>query len=122
MKSITCEDCSTKRSNPRYKNTRYCKSCRLLRDLIYVEMEQRPCDHCKQQFAPVSRRDTLCGTCNYGSSYFGTCAFCKLEHAELHRAGIPVCVKCVRVPALRRGVIAGLRRGQGERRTTNGHV
>lgn len=120
--TITCEDCGAKRLNPRFKNTRYCNSDRLLRDLLYVGDEQRPCRECKRPFAPVSRKDTLCGTCNYGSVYEGTCAFCKRSNAELHRPGIPVCVKCVRLPSLRGQIVAGLRKGQRERRQANNHV
>lgn len=121
MKSITCQDCSTKRINPRYRNTRYCKSCRLLRDLLYIELEQRPCADCKQMFAPVSRKDTLCGRCNYGSVYQGRCAFCKLD-VELHRDGIPVCTSCIRAPTLRSTIISGLRKGQAARRLENAHA
>lgn len=115
-RSIKCEDCGTRRENVRYANTRYCKSCRLLRDLLYVETEQRPCDACKQRFAPVSRKDTLCGRCNYGSIYAGHCFLCKQDEAELHRDGIPVCVKCIRDPANRGRIIGGLRKGQRDRK------
>jgi hypothetical protein len=114
-RTITCEDCGAQRLNARYKNTRYCKSCRLLRDLVFLDETQRPCSHCKSTFAPTSTKDTLCGTCNYGSVYSGPCAFCK-EDAELHRQGIPVCVRCIRSPALRRTIISGLKRGQKERK------
>lgn len=122
MKTITCEDCSTERRNAAYSNTRYCKSCRLLRDLLFVDDATRPCKDCRKVYAPVSRRDTRCGGCNYGSVHTGRCAFCKLEDAELHRAGIPVCLKCIRLPTLRRSIIAGLRKGQAERRQANNHV
>lgn len=115
MKSITCADCRTKRSNPRFRNTRYCRACRLLRDLIYVAAEQRPCADCARPFAPTDRKDTLCGACHYGSVYEGHCAIC-LTDAELHRPDIAVCIRCVRDPAKRKTIIAGLRRGQAERK------
>jgi hypothetical protein len=96
-------------------------SCRLLRDLLYVAAEQRPCAHCKRAFAPVDRKDTLCGDCQYGSVYVGHCYRCNGD-AELHRPGIAVCVKCIRVPLYRRKIIDGLRRGQAERRQTHNHA
>jgi hypothetical protein len=114
-KSIKCQDCGARRENVRYANTRYCKSCRLLRDLLYVETEQRPCADCTRPFAPVNRKDTLCGDCNYGSIYTGRCFLCAQDEAELYRDGIAVCVKCIRVPANRKRIIAGLRKGQRER-------
>lgn len=119
---ITCEDCGQKRSNAQYKNTRYCMACRLLRDLIFLDDRTRPCKSCRKVFAPVSRRDGLCGKCNYGSIDEGLCKLCKNEHAELYRRGIAVCVKCVRDPKQRPTVIAGLKIGLKERRTANNHV
>lgn len=122
VKSITCHDCGTRRLNPRFKNTRYCRSCRLLRDLLYVSDEQRPCADCRRPFAPVDRKDTLCGTCNYGSIYEGHCALCRRSDVELHRPDIAACVKCVRDPAKRKTIIAGLRRGQRERQQEHHHA
>lgn len=121
-KDIICEDCGATRRNPAYKNTRYCKSCRLLRDLVYIDDATRPCKSCRRSYAPVSRRDTLCGKCNYGSVDEGLCHFCKSEHAELYRPGIGVCCSCVRAPRLRPSIVAALKKGQRERRLTNNHV
>lgn len=113
---IICEDCGAKRSNAAYKNTRYCKSCRLLRDLVFLDDTTRPCKGCRRMYAPTQRRDAYCGECCFGSVDEGRCAFCKLENAELYRAGVAVCVKCVRDPRLRRSVVAALKKGQRERR------
>lgn len=121
MKNIKCQDCSAKRSNVRYSNTRYCISCRLLRDFLYVGVEQRPCAACKRPFAPVNRKDTLCGTCNYGSIFEGHCLYCKKD-AELYRENLPLCVKCVRSPRDRARIITGLRKGQAARRLANAHA
>lgn len=120
-KTITCADCSATRHNAAYANTRYCKSCRLLRDFQYLGDATKPCSSCDRQFAPTSRRDSLCGKCCYGSIDEGRCIFCKDEHAELYRAGTPVCVKCIRDPSQRRSIFAALRKGQRERRLANGH-
>lgn len=121
-KDVTCCDCSAKRRNAAYSNTRYCKSCRLLRDLTYLADRTKSCDECKATFAPASRRDAYCGKCCFGSLDVGTCAFCKRSDAELHRQGIPVCCQCLRLPTLRRQIIAGLQRGQRERRLEHAHV
>jgi hypothetical protein len=120
-KTITCADCSARRSNARFKNTLYCMSCRLLRDMLYVGKEQRPCSTCKKLFAPVDRKDLDCGDCQYGSVHEGHCYRCNAPR-ELHRPGISVCVKCIRVPLYRANIIDGLRRGQRERREANGHA
>jgi hypothetical protein len=119
--TITCQDCSQRRSNARFRNTRYCVACRMLRDFLYVGDEQRPCVECARPFAPVHRKDTMCGPCCFGSIHEGRCAFCELEHAELYRPGIAVCVRCVRDPKQRRRILAGLRKGQRERRAANHH-
>lgn len=120
-KDIICKDCSAIRSNPAYKNTRYCKSCRLLRDLDFVGELTRDCKNCRRSYAPTSRRDSYCGPCGFGSIDEGRCVFCSSEHAELYRAGISVCCTCVRAPEKRRSVIAALKKGQRQRRATNQH-
>lgn len=120
--AITCADCGAKRSNAQYKNTRYCHACRMLRDLVFVEDSTRKCVSCSTVFAPVTRRDSLCGTCNYGSIYTGACKFCHEPDAELQRSGVAVCVKCVRDPKRRPTVVEGLKIGQRARRKANNHA
>lgn len=119
--TIKCADCSARRTNARFKNTLYCMSCRLLRDMLYVGKEQRPCASCTTLFAPVNRKDTDCGACQYGSVHEGHCYRCNAA-AELHRPGIAVCVRCIRVPRYRANIVAGLRKGQRERRQANNHA
>jgi NAD-dependent SIR2 family protein deacetylase len=72
-------------------------------------------------YAPTSRRDSYCGTCCYGSVDEGQCVKCKTDNSELYRKGIPVCVKCVRDPKLRPDIVAGLKKGQRQRREANNH-
>jgi len=122
-KDITCADCSALRRNAAYSNTRYCVSCRLLRDLSFIKDQVRTCSRaaCSRRFAPVSRRDSYCGPCGFGSPDEGHCWYCKNDHAELHRAGLAVCVNCIRDPAKRITILGALRRGQADRRLQNGH-
>lgn len=123
-KDVTCADCSALRKNASYANTLYCVSCRLLRDLAFLKDQTRQCSAagCRRRFAPVTRRDSFCGPCGYGSSDEGTCLFCKRSDAELHRPELAVCTSCIRDPKLRRGIIAALRKGQRERRQANSHA
>lgn len=121
MASIKCEACSAKRSNVQYKNTKFCHPCRMLRDLVFVGLLTRKCGGCAKSFAPVVRRDPLCGKCHYGNIYQGTCVMCGGEDVDLHRPGVAVCVKCVRDPDARGRVVAALRKGQKSRRLENAY-
>lgn len=122
--SITCTDCAAKRSNAQYRNTCYCHACRLLRDLVFMGDGIRKCSDaaCSRRFAPVTRRDRLCGGCNYGSVYRGECKFCFEGDVELHRPGVALCVGCLRDPKKRGGIVEALKKGQRERRQANGHA
>jgi hypothetical protein len=122
--SITCDDCGHKRSNAQYKNTKFCHQCRMLRDLLFAGLATRKCSDaaCSKTFAPVVRRDALCGDCHFGNIYAGDCKFCHRANVDLHRPGIAVCVRCVRDPKQRKGIVEGLKKGQRARRAANNHV
>lgn len=123
MQDIICSDCGATRHRAQYKNTLYCHSCRLLRDLMFVGDRKHVCAAatCRKTFAPVARRDAHCGGCGYGSVYTGTCGFCNKDDVELHRSGVPLCTHCVRDPRQRRRILSSLKRGQADRRTANNH-
>lgn len=115
---IRCRDCGDERTTL-YRNTRYCMSCRLLRDLTWLDVsEQRPCraNSCNAAFLPVSRKDLYCGECAGGMvGTHGRCSFCKTDPAPLHR-GMAVCASCVRDAGERPRIMAGLRKGQAKRK------
>ncbi len=114
--NITCEDCGTTRSNVAYANTRYCESCRLLRNLLFVGERTYQCAECKADFAPIARGDRWCGGCALGSNQAGDCALCKGEEAERLRPSIAVCKGCARAPKQRVRLVKALRKGQTNRR------
>lgn len=118
--TITCLDCGARRTTI-YKNTRYCMSCRLLRDIEWLEPVERRCrsNDCTQTFLPAAKKDLYCGECaGFMTSHEGRCLFCKRDATPLHR-GMSICTACVRDPGERPRVIAGLRSGQRKRKHAN---
>ncbi len=113
--NITCQDCSAVRANVQYVNTRYCESCRLLRNLLFVGATIAECGECGNDFAPVARGDRWCGTCSFTGTP-GTCVLCKGEEAERLRPSIAVCKGCARDPKQRVRLVKALRKGQAARR------
>lgn len=121
-RTITCRDCAAKRRTT-FKNTRYCTSCRLLRDLESIDTEEHACraNGCNNVFAPVTRRDLYCGDCAASMSSdaaMGECKYCQTE-AALWR-GLAICQNCLRDAGERPRVVKGLRVGQRTRRKENG--
>lgn len=119
---IICADCGATRQRAQYKNTLYCHACRLLRDLVFAGAEQRSCSTCPRQYVPVSRRDKHCGHCDFGSIYTGDCALCQRSNADIYRPGVAVCLLCLRDPAQRRTLLAGLKNGHRARRLEHAHA
>lgn len=116
--TIACEDCGVHRRTS-YKNTKVCMSCRLLRDLAFIENDERTCrsNGCKNTFAPVKRKDLFCGDCaSIMAAEHGYCKFCKKDDVGLYH-GLAICEKCVRDVGMRPKVIQGLRVGQRDRKT-----
>lgn len=118
---IRCRDCGDERTTL-YRNTRYCMSCRLLRDLAWLDVaELRTCrsNSCNAAFMPVGRKDLYCGKCaGQMAQSHGRCLFCKTEPAPLHRS-MGVCTSCVRDPGERVRIMSGLRTGQQARKRSN---
>lgn len=114
MATITCKDCGAERTRCP-KNTKYCKPCRLLRDIAYWEHERRTCLECRATFAPLGRTDYHCSACRPG--IHGREVSCAFGHTGgLVLTGIPVCAACLRAPAKRASLMAALKRGQAQRR------
>ena len=121
MATITCRDCGAERHRVP-SNTRYCKRCRMLRDIDYWRRETRhclgtECEHAK--FAPLDRADRHCSACNPGlRAHVGPCALAYKdaphEGRYIHPA-LPVCADCARDPRQRQRLIRALETGQAAR-------
>ncbi len=101
-KTIQCEDCGRKYETTR-KNTKYCRVCRVFRDLAYLRALTKTCVACDRDFAPMRRDDLLCGHCDPTTSkqeVEGDCALCQV-HANLLHADIAVCKGCATDPEKR---------------------
>lgn len=123
MATITCRDCGTQRHRVP-ANTRYCKRCRMLRDIDYWRRNSRTCS-CGARFAPLDRNDHHCSTCNPGlRAHSGPCALAYADHPHEGRyvhPALPVCAPCARDPRLRQRLIAALEAGQANRIAVNHH-
>jgi hypothetical protein len=128
MATIRCQDCGEERTRCP-SNTRYCKSCRLLRELRWWTSRRRACFHpgCDERFAPVDRADRFCATHNPGLVHQQIdCVLANWKKAprDPHRGavfipGIPVCADCLRAPDMRVWLISALEGGQTQRRERN---
>lgn len=117
--TITCQDCATQRQRCP-ANTRYCKPCRLLRELYYWQRRRRACQNCNAEFAPLNRNDMHCSACDRGlAPYAGRCISCADEQGWPAVKDIPVCAPCMRNPRKRALIISALERGQTKRKATN---
>lgn len=121
MATITCRDCAAQRHRVP-ANTRYCKRCRILRDIDYWRRKTRTCS-CGAVFAPLDRNDGHCSKCDPGlRAHTGPCALSSRDAPHdgryVHPA-LPVCASCARDPRQRQRLIAALERGQSARRTAN---
>lgn len=117
MASIACADCAHHRHRCP-SNTKYCKKCRLLRDVEFWGTKTRTCGHedCENSFVPMYRHDYYCGPCNPGqTANRGTCLFCSTTDAYLITRDVAVCERCARAPGQRKKFIAALRKGQRAR-------
>lgn len=106
---IECEDCGTKRVT-RYKNTKYCEICRLLRNLKFIGDRTESCLVTKKRFAPIKRNQQLSLTCDPYSTpagHEGTCGVCDTE-GRLYGDNVKVCTECLDDPKQRGKIIAML--------------
>lgn len=121
MATITCRDCGNQRHRVP-KNTRYCKRCRMLRDIDYWRRRVRTCS-CGNKFAPLDRLDRHCSTCDPGlRAHAGPCVLATRDNPHEGRyvhPALPVCASCARDPKQRQRMIAALELGQANRRKAN---
>lgn len=102
MNTISCADCGadyeTKRSN-----TKYCRVCRIYRDLSFLGERTKNCLECDKKFALMSRKDLLCGGCGsfLAKEVEGDCSLCGASTKHLLHETIKVCRPCATDPKKR---------------------
>lgn len=120
MTEIHCADCgdSVRAKRP---NTKYCKLCRLYRNVVYIASRSATCCSCESQFAPLHRNDQLCPDCDFlaENNPRGSCAFCEKEDELRVCAGVALCNRCAKTPALRHRVTLALAKKRAARRKAN---
>lgn len=118
--TIDCADCGHQYETAR-KNTKYCRVCRLLRNLSYLKNTTYTCFVCDKDYAPLERQPAdwrMCGTCErreWPHDVKGTCALCNDDSDRLIHADIAVCRKCAFDPEKRPLLVKALARKQRER-------
>ena len=100
--SIKCADCGAPYETKR-KNTKFCRICRINRNLAYTAARQSACWKCEEKFAPFDAGQVHCGKCCYQptSCEIKVCALCKQEAKMIH-PGLAVCWACALSPEKRR--------------------
>lgn len=97
-RTITCEDCGS-RSETTRANTKYCKTCRLFRNVVFIGHRTKTCIECEKRFAPLDRADVLCGSCDFTRPLVaGHCALCDRDTERLLHADVKVCSMCATDP------------------------
>lgn len=103
MNEIICADCGAERQ-ARNKNTKYCRVCRLSRNLVYLRKRQTTstCVLCDTKFAPLQVGDDLCAKCDYQpeSAPVVVCALCNESRRSIDN-DIAVCLECAKDPEKR---------------------
>lgn len=91
---ISCQDCGTEYETTR-KNTRYCRPCRILRNLTYYGPRTVKCWTCEEAFSPYEAKQVFCGQHGHkpDSAPIADCGLCKQRGPVLHE-DIHVCFNC----------------------------
>lgn len=117
----TCEDCGNRTETNR-KNMKYCHSCRLLRNCLWLAAKQKTvdCMLCEQPFLPIERGTLVCGDCNFVEHYHGdtACVVCG-ETGPAVRSGVRVCWGCATDPTHRARLMKALADGRRSRVAAN---
>lgn len=98
---IVCADCGTQYPTKR-KNTKYCRLCRINRNLQFYGQRVSKCWACEEKFAPYDANQTVCGSCLFvpQSAPAGHCGLCKTDKQVLH-SDVAVCHACALDPTKR---------------------
>lgn len=102
---IKCADCGEPYTAKR-RNAKYCRLCRLFRDLIYLDRRTHECVSCGDRFAPLHSNDKLCAICDFATKTADAkkCSFCSEKRATVN-AEVSVCLGCAKDPKHRRLLI-----------------
>lgn len=107
-RTIRCEDCGADYKTKR-ANTKYCRVCRLYRNLLFLKNRKKECPACGDQFAPLAMDDMVCGRCDIGRHYVdGTCALCGDATSKQLHPDVAVCHPCATDPSRRPLLIRAL--------------
>jgi hypothetical protein len=92
------------------KNTKYCKVCRLYRNLEFVRERTGKCIACEKEHALTERKPFLCQSCQAiaGTGRKGSCGVCGTEDTDLVPQELAVCVGCMDDPSKRGKILLGL--------------
>lgn len=120
---VHCGDCGQPRY-ARYRNTKFCLTCRYLRDSTYWHRRGagRPCVVCGGDYLPFHGTHKMCARCSFvPPDDRGTCAFCNCHNAAL----VPeheICFSCATDPAQRVRFLEALAARQARQRDEYGHL
>lgn len=118
MRTIQCADCGSDYETKR-SNTKYCRACRLYRDLTFIQDRTKECIECERKFAPVTRKDLVCGSCfsHMAQVHAGHCALCDRDTQHLIHGDVACCWSCATDPKKRITLLRALakrrRRSEG---------
>jgi hypothetical protein len=109
MHIIKCEDCGSERET-KWPNTKYCLTCRYLRNAKYMVNWTEECIECGETFAPLKRDEKFCANCRprYASHPTGDCALCSTTDQPLLTKGLKIGWCCASDPAKRELLIRAL--------------
>lgn len=101
MATINCADCGAER-HTRWRNTKYCRPCRILKNLQYLLNWTTKCWVCDAEFAPLSREDRFCPRCDPRPATQEHCALCDRDDQKLIDREIACCRECAADPKNRK--------------------
>lgn len=112
---ISCQDCGAEYETTR-KNTRYCRVCRVLRNIVYYGPKLSTCWTCEEKFAPYEDKQVFCGAHAHkpDQPVRGGCGLCKKDGPVIH-PDILVCYECATSPAERPRLVRALTAKQAKR-------
>lgn len=104
LRIIECEDCGCPRLTRR-SNTKFCRVCRIYKNLKYLGDRVTKCIACDKTFAPIYRNEDVCASCSPDlptGDPRGTCVICKQENASIIDQSISLCLQCAQNPKTRK--------------------
>jgi hypothetical protein len=109
LQIIHCADCGQSHE-VRRSNAKYCPTCRLFRNLVYLKGRTTKCVSCEDRFAVMHANDNLCSKCDFLSENNprGHCAICKAADVRLVKGALAVCLACAKSEEHRDTVLRSL--------------